>query len=344
LRQVFVIPLLSALLFFPGFLYGQGRYEDLYLSGYVLFGDGTPPNEPVKVELSCKGQVEQLTYTGGDGFFKLRAALRGEPQQSLGPRLKTRPVTMDACELSASLPGYTSTRISVSRRGIYRNDSVGTILLLPEEKESSGLISVAALAVPKEAMERYEQAEAELNGAHANIEEAIRNLQQAVEIYPRFAAAWNLLGESYLRSGDLKQARPALTAAIRLDPNYVQPCLTLALLELKQGRMVEALTISERALAVIPDLAEALFYHASAHIALGNLREAEDSLLAAMASPDIEFFPRVYFLLGDVLARKGKLVEAAQHFRHYIDLEPDSKAAAAAADQLAQWRKAGYLD
>jgi tetratricopeptide (TPR) repeat protein len=341
---VFVILLLSVLLLSPGFLCGEVKYEDFYLSGYALFGDGTPPNEPVKVELTCRGRVEQLTYTRPDGFFKFRAALRGEQQQSLGDKLKTRPVTMDACELSASLPGYTSTKISLGRRGIYQNESVGTILLLPEEKESSGLISVAALAVPREAMERYKQAEAELNCEHADIEEVIRNLRRAVELYPRFAAAWNLLGESYLRSGDLEQARPALTAAIRLDANYVQPCLTLALLELKQGRMVEALTISERALAVIPDLVEALFYHASAHIALGNLREAEDSLRAAMASPDIEFFPRVYFLLGDVLARKGKLVEAAEHFRHYIDLEPDSKAAAAASDQLAQWKKAGYLD
>ena len=132
-------------------------------------------------------------------------------------------------------------------------------------------------------------------------------------------------------------------AAIQLDSRFVEPCVTLAFIALKQGRLIEAVAASERALIVMPDLAEAHFYRASAHTALGNLAEAKGSLLAVMESPDIEYIPMTYFLFGNVLAREGRFSEAAEHFTRYINLEPDSKTAAAAAAQLKEWKQAGYL-
>jgi tetratricopeptide (TPR) repeat protein len=339
-----VIALLLAVLLFSAFLCAQNKYEDLYLSGYVLFSDGSPPNEPVKVELACRGQVQQLSYTRADGYFIFRAGHKGDNVQTLAQKFSDRyHYNLDACQLSASLPGHTSTIITLGRRGIYQKAPVGTIVLLPEEDESSGLVSVEALTVPKDALKAYGEAKEELERENPNLEEAVTSLRRAVDLFPEFTAAWNLLGKSYIRANDLNQGREALTMAIRLDESFVEPCLTLALLELMQDRMIEAIAASERALAAMPDLAEAHFYRASAFNALGNLEEARVSLQAVLASPDLERLPRAYFLLGSVLAQEGKFTEAADHLVRYISLEPETRAAAAAAAQLKDWKQAGYV-
>ena len=128
----------------------------------------------------------------------------------------------------------------MGRRGIYQKASVGTIFLLPETDESSGLVSVEALAAPKDALKAYDKAEEDLAKNEVNLDDVVANLQKAVRLYPEYTAAWNLLGECYIRRSELGQAREALMAAIQLDSRFVEPCVTLAFIALKQGRLIKA--------------------------------------------------------------------------------------------------------
>ena len=104
-----VLLLLLAALFASANLSGQNKYEDLYLSGYVLFRDGAPPNEPVKVELTCRGQIQQLSYSRADGYLSFKAGLKGTTAQTFAQKFSDRyHYNLAACQLSASLSGFTS--------------------------------------------------------------------------------------------------------------------------------------------------------------------------------------------------------------------------------------------
>lgn len=49
---------------------------------------------------------------------------------------------------------------------------------------------------------------------------AIRYLEQAVKSYPQNANAWNYLGFSYRKSGNLNKAFPAYEQALKIDPKH----------------------------------------------------------------------------------------------------------------------------
>jgi Flp pilus assembly protein TadD len=323
---------------------GQQKYEDLYLWGRVLFENGNPPGEPVKVEFSRRGRMEKLVYTDADGYFKFKARDRIVSRQENFDKFFDRyHFDLSACELSAFFPKHSSTTITLQRRGIYEKASIGTIYLRPEETDESGLITVNSLAAPKEARSLFDSAKEELSKESPDLPEAISKLEAALEVYPQFAACWNLLGEAHIRSGNLEKACKALHKATEEDQELALPWLTLALLYLKEADLEKALMASGNALAIAPGLGEALLYKASAQLALGYPREAEESLRLALESPDLEAVPRIHFLLGSILSDNGKYAAAAEQYRSYLKLERDSLAAEVAREQLRVWEQAGLL-
>lgn len=142
---------------------------------------------------------------------------------------------------------------------------------------------------------------------------------------------------------DLPGSREALNKAIEADPNFAAPCITLALLELKQGNIAEAAKASEKAIQLVPNHTEARYYHGMATADLGDLVKAEESLRIVLASPEANGFPRAHFLLGNVLVEKGQLQDAASHYRHYLELEANSRAAALARQRLEEWKTRGLI-
>jgi tetratricopeptide (TPR) repeat protein len=189
----------------------------------------------------------------------------------------------------------------------------------------------------------YEKGRKELSKEKPNAKKAERELAQAVKEDPEFGAAWNLLSEARIRMNDLEGARKALQEAIETDPEFPTPCITLALLELKQGNILEAAEASKKAVRLVPENAEAQYYLGIAAADLGNLAKAEESLRRVQGSPEANRFPRKHFLLGNVLAQQGQLPDAASHFRQYLELEPNSRAAVVVRQQLEQWQSSGLI-
>lgn len=105
-----------------------------------------------------------------------------------------------------------------------------------------------------------------LSYAQAKHDEAAEHLQGAVEFYTEYAGAdsleitraYNILGASRLRAGDLAQARAALEKAVELrraklgayHPQVAQPLNNLALVVLQEGEPEEALKLFEETLKI----------------------------------------------------------------------------------------------
>ena len=332
----------------------QGQFRQLYISGKVVMPDGAPPPQPAKLELRCEGMTQPQAFTDSKGSFnfpvggakhrRIEDASRTGPMAPVGASGPDRSfVSLTNCELEASLPGYTSSKINLGRRSVFESPDVGTLILRPVAKGAGLLVSMTTLSAPEEARKAFERAEKETNKEKPNLDKAARELEKAVQSYSQFAAAWNLLGENRARRNDLPGAEDAFRKSAESDPKFLPPMLSLALLELKQNRMPEAAQWAERILKLAPEHVEASYYNAIALSTLGNLEAAEASIKVVHASPDAARYPRTRFLLGNVYAQRGQVQEAAAEFRQFLAAETAGPAAEAVRKQLAEWEAAGLI-
>ena len=332
----------------------QDTFRPLSLSGRVVLEDGGPPPQPAIIELRCEGQRQPQYFTDKKGFFNFRVG--GDPSRSLADAQRQAPgaavgttasdrshVSLTNCELEAALPGYTSSKINLTRRSVFESTDVGTIILHRLAKGEGSFVSMNSLAAPADAKKAYEKAEKEMAKERPDNGKAAKDLQKAAELHPQYAAAWNLLGKARLGAGDAPSAREAFQKAAAADPKFVPPILSLALIDMQQQRMAEALKWAGEALKLLPDLAEAHYYNAVASLSLGNAGAAESSIRAVLASPDARRFPRSHFIMGNILAQKGDTAGAAAEFRLFLEAEPSSRAAEAVKKQLAEWHAAGAI-
>jgi tetratricopeptide (TPR) repeat protein len=92
------------------------------------------------------------------------------------------------------------------------------------------VVSVAELAIPAKAQKKLATAQ-EYFGRH-NYYKAIEALQDAIAIYPRYAAAYNNLGVAYGLLGDRDKEREALQHAIAINDRCAQAHANLARMDM----------------------------------------------------------------------------------------------------------------
>ena len=146
------------------------------------------------------------------------------------------------------------------------NSDVG-IIVLQRLGEVSGLtVSFTTLRAPKKARKAYHKAQQELKKPKGDISKAIKQLEKAVKTFPEFAAAWYLLGTSRLALKKESEARDSFNRAIQADPNYVNPFLSLAELEMETQNWPEVTRLCETVIALNPHIVEAQYFNAVASL------------------------------------------------------------------------------
>jgi len=330
----------------------------LTLSGKVVLSDGSPLPAPATIELRCGQNRQPQQYTDKKGNFSFRvggtdsqqmvdasvATSTSRDKTTRGEsRLGLSNISMTGCHLQAALAGYTSSTIDLSTRSSFESPDVGTIILTPRAKNTGAFVSARTALAPKNAKAAYDKAEKELAKERPDNAKAAKDLQNAVEQYPEFAAAWQRLGTLKLELSDANGASEAFRKAMAADPNFVPPCLSLASLELQLRKPEEAVKLADQALKLAPDLPEAHYHRALANLSLGRYDDAEASLLLVQRSAEANHFPRTHVALGGILAQKGDIPGAAEEFRRYLELEPSSKVADGIRARLAEWQAAGKL-
>jgi Tfp pilus assembly protein PilF len=85
---------------------------------------------------------------------------------------------------------------------------------------SLGLIALTASNAGCRAMARSELTEAERARAEERIDDAIRSLQQAIQIDPEYADAHQQLAMAYKERGELGKAAESMQTAVELEPDH----------------------------------------------------------------------------------------------------------------------------
>jgi hypothetical protein len=331
----------------------------IYLIGTVMLDDGTPPSEPVTIERVCNGSPRAQAYTDRKGRFSFQIGQTSTVVQDAsedGSNLPgtSRPVTSIAsgagpqpqlpgepdtqlanCDLRAVLSGFRSDSVSLGARRLMDDPNVGTIMLHRLANVEGSAISVTSLQAPKEARQAYDRALQDLR--KNKLPEAAKELHKAVDIYPKYAAAWYELGRIQAQKGDIEQARTSFAHAVAADAKFISPYAQLAELEAKAENWAELADITTKLLKLdAVDYPMAYFYNATANLNLGAIDAAERSARAGEKLDAPHRFPKLEQVLAMILARKKDYTGAAAHLRRYLLLAPDAQDAAPMKKELAE--------
>ena len=136
------------------------------------------------------------------------------------------------CDLRARLAGFRSQSVSLANRRPMDPPDVGTILLHRLTPTEGTTISAVSLAAPKDAKKAYDKGMEALK--KKKMRTPMKNFEKAVEVYPKYAAAWYEFGRyPGCAKGDAAMARGYFEQAVKADPKFVSPYMELALIDWK---------------------------------------------------------------------------------------------------------------
>jgi len=155
--------------------------------------------------------------------------------------------------------------------------------------------------------------------------EAIRHYDEALRLIPDYALAHGNLGRALVSQGKIDEAIVHYKEALRIDPSLADIHLNLGILLLKTGQHETAFEHYRTYLRLEPSSTKGPINMGAELAQEGKIAEAMGCFNQALAiDPDSV---EAHFNLGVILARQNRTGEAIQHFSHVLKLRPDLQGA-----------------
>lgn len=325
-----------------------------------MLEDGGVPPSTATIERICPGSVRAEGYTDSKGYFSVEignetgvfqdasetAGYTGPPVvgsssglgSSGGSRLGSSDQRYSACDLRAHLAGYRSQTVSLANRRPMDDPNIGVLLLHREGQEEGTTVSAVSLAAPHDAKHAFDRGLQAIK--KGKTEEAEKEFQKAVTIYPHYATAWDELGHIQLERNQNDAARQSYQAAAKADPKFIHPYLQLSVIGMRESRWNDVIEATDQALKLDPfDFAMAWLYNGVAHWNLKDVDAAEKSIREADRLDSRHTLPEVSHLMGLILIQRRDFAGAAENLRLYLKLAPDASDAPKVKAQLEQAEK-----
>jgi tetratricopeptide (TPR) repeat protein len=308
--------------------------------------DGSELTDPAAIQMICHGQRHTEAHTDRRGSFSFQFA---DPNSGAVGDVSDASATMMTrttstqgqrnwrdCEVQAVLAGYSSQVIELaSRMNTLESVDLGTITLHRLEHVEGTSISVTSMMAPNAAKKALEKArEEERKGKW---EEAQKSLEKAVQIYPKYAVAWCELGWLQIRHDDASSAKKSFEQSLVADSKYVNAYDGLAQLAYRANQWRQVVEITNKLLALNPvNFPNAYLFNSVANYQLGDFDAAEKSSRQGIKVDDGHQIPKLQYILGMVLLRKGEYREASAQIQQYISLAKQPAEIEGAKKQLAE--------
>lgn len=285
------------------------------IAGYELTGR-IEPRGAVSVYLhGALTPFESSTISGRDGRFQFAKIPAGT--YTLVISTSARGEVVQTVELSSG---------TVDSRG--RLDlalTLGTDNL--EGRGTGAMVSKASLAVPERAMKEYADAQHCFSGRNPNVACAASHLRRAVQVAPRFMAAWNQLGTIAYQAHRYPEAESDFRKGLEADPAAFEPLVNLAGVLLNLNRLPEALDFNLLAVARRPNDALANSQLGICYFDLGEDGPAEKYLKIAVQL-DPAHFSNPQLALAEIYLKRDQKTEGIGQMRDFLQRHPDSPEAA----------------
>lgn len=328
----------------------------MFLTGKVVMEDGTPPPDPVAIQIICRVTPRTVAYTDRKGNFSVDLNDRNNdmyadasepsrafssPTRGSGQERSICPgdPNLTAASLQVELAGFSSDVINLTTRHALDSPDIGTIFLRRRSNVEGLTISATSALAPKDAQKALEKGRAD--EAKQKWPDAEKELQKAVTIYPKYAAAWLELGNVQRQQKDADGARKSYAQALSADSKFVSPYLQLASMAAGEQKWQEVVDNTDRLLHLNPvDFPQAWAINATAYYYLGKKDEAEKSAREGISHDPAHRYPRMNYLLGVLLSQKRDFAAAAENIRDYLKYAPNAADADQVRKQLAEVEKA----
>jgi tetratricopeptide (TPR) repeat protein len=227
--------------------------------------------------------------------------------------------------LHVAVPGYVEVRqpVRIVDRGVISRVTLFMNRATDYQPPSSDFIVDASEILaqyPKAAVRHYQKSVE--HREEGKSEQAILELEEAVELAPDFYAAHNDLGSLYGTLGQFDDAIDHLWRARDLNANNADPLITLSTLFLEKGELEDAERISTLAVETDPRSGLAFFNLGMALYRRSKMDRAEEAFLKALRlAPSIL---ETRLALANVYGKLGRFDRILEQLDHYLEKAPDS--------------------
>jgi glyoxylase-like metal-dependent hydrolase (beta-lactamase superfamily II)/Tfp pilus assembly protein PilF len=288
-----------------------GNHPKGYLAGKVTL-EGAIPSYAVEVRFICDGKPRLSTTTDARGSFFVVPKSNSSGQG----RAQNAPESFAGCTAEAILPGFRSDKLTIGPRTA-EEPNIGTIVLHRAEGVKGTIISITEASAPNDARKAFDKARAAIQAQKLN--EAEKELQKAVQLYPQYADAWYELGRMQERTSVAEAARNSYNQAIAADPQLLPPYQSLMRNAERGQNWQELVDVSERALKLAPhDFPEAWYFNSVGNYRLSKKDFAEKSARQGLAEDPAHTLPGLEQLLGVILYEKQQYSEALEHLNNCL--------------------------
>jgi tetratricopeptide (TPR) repeat protein len=194
---------------------------------------------------------------------------------------------------------------------------VGTSAAATADIAPAGTVSVKTLKVPGAAMKEMQKFFKDFDAG--KLEDSVKHVSKAIQIYPQWAAAHHNLGQTYARMGDYGKAIVEFHSAAELDGREVHPWLSLTRVYLIQKKYDEGEAAARRALEIDPVNSDARYY--LSRNLIGHGQETPEALQFLKNSREQYAVARL--VLANVYLKHGAVSEAVTELREYL-AQPDA--------------------
>jgi tetratricopeptide (TPR) repeat protein len=200
--------------------------------------------------------------------------------------------------------------------------------------QTAGAKAALAPIVPEAAQQEFNLGSKEMDKKHW--EEAKVHFQKAIAAFPKYAEAFNNLGQVEIQLKDGKNAVEAFRSATQIEPTLQQANLYLGQFYYENVQYKEAEPYLLHAAAGQPNSAKLL-----TALAITEIQNGESDLALANARkvpslPDHKQFAISHLIVAQALTGKGKDDEVAKEYEEYLKEAPDSPLAPRVKDALSK--------
>lgn len=302
-----------------------------YVIGTVFSPTGMPVDSRISIRLVSPEFGDFVTTTDDSGRFVFSGVGNGLYILIIDsePEFESVREEIDVVRKRSAVPEtYTLTirlRDKVQRR---------------TKADKPAVIKVTDAAVPKQALKHFGKAsELAISGDHRG---AIKQLQLAVEVYPKFVNAWNEIGVLYLRLNEIDKAYEALQAALKIQPDAYEASVNHGIALFRLTRLIEAETVFRSLLKTKADSGVAYYYLGRTLNKLGRNDEAETAYLTCIKMSPGEF-KEAHRLLAVIYLDRNlpeSVIEQLETYLRLVPNPPDAKELQQLIQQLKNLRDA----
>jgi tetratricopeptide (TPR) repeat protein len=216
------------------------------------------------------------------------------------------------------------------------NPNVGTIILHRLGNVEGFTTSITSALAPKDAKKAFDKGRE--NARKKKWDDAQKEFEKAVGLYPKYAVAWADLGRVYEQKDDIPNARKAYEQALAADSKLVTPYVQIAGIQAREAKWQEVAETTDSLIRLNPiNYPIAYFYNSIANVNLQKFDAAEKSALEAKRlAPNMA---KIDHVLGVIYANKNDFEGAARHMKAYIAAAPNAGDIDVVKKQLAEVEK-----